>query len=119
MIPLLLGAALAAPVQLVAGARDASSTAGDIDAPRLGARYVFGPAALEAGVFGNPRPLRVDGLDETLVAIAYNGDANADFQQPVVNDLGGLSVLIDYGFPRPDVREHFFHGSYILHFPGF
>jgi hypothetical protein len=113
MITLLLGAALAAPVQLVAGVRDASSTRGDIDGPRLGARYLFGPAALELGVFGNPRPQRIDNLDQTLVAIAYNGDANVDFRQPVINDLAGLSVLLDYGFLKLGEDERLSGGPHL------
>ena len=97
MLLLLSAVAVAAPLQLTAGVRDATFTRG-IDAPRLGARFTFGAAALELAGFVNPMPRRYDSFDQTLVAIAHNGDANLDFQQPIVNDLGGLSFLIDFGF---------------------
>lgn len=87
----------APPVQLTAGARTSMSTAG-VDGLKVGARSAFGPLAVELNAFGNPAPARYDSLDETLVLIARNGEADVEFQAPVRNDVFALQVLADFGF---------------------
>jgi len=94
MFLLLLNLAEAAPVQVFGGVRNSMTTAGDLDGPRVGGRYVFGPAAVEANFFMNPRSNRYSSLDHVLVQLM----GSQDFVMPVDNDLFAAQVLIDMGF---------------------
>ncbi|HJN74353.1 MAG TPA: hypothetical protein QGF58_10520 [Myxococcota bacterium] len=95
MLHLWLCLASATPVHLFLGGRASDSTAGTLDGVRLGARYDVGPAAVEANAFLNPLPARYDGLDAMLVSIAYQGDSDVEFQQPVFNDIFAFQLLLD------------------------
>ena len=92
----LLATAEAAPVQVLAGTRNAMTTAGAVDGFRVGARYLFGPAAVEFNAFGNPNASRYDDLDALLVTLG--GATGEDFQLPVTNDVFAAQVLVDMGF---------------------
>ena len=97
MVLTLCAVVQAAPIEVVVGARDGSATAGRVDGPRVGARWILDATALELNLGANAAPGRVGLDDALLVELGHE----RGLQVPVFTELCAAQILVDHGFEAP------------------